>query len=105
MTGSVTLSGDGAVAVGQDGGVARFLPNGDTAFRRRMEETPGAPCAADSSYVYYAGAKGTLSVLDAANGSTAWTYDAGGPISAAPALDAHVLVVVTSTGVVHCISR
>jgi outer membrane protein assembly factor BamB len=103
--GPVALANDAAYSVASDGSVACFKASGDTGFRKRLEETPAAPCAVDEGFVYVPGSKGRLQVLDAASGELRWTYDAKAKLTARPVSEAGVVLVVTSAGIVHCLQR
>ncbi|MCG3136125.1 MAG: Outer membrane protein assembly factor BamB [Planctomycetes bacterium] len=99
------VSGDCAWGVGADGSVAAFRAGGETAFRRRLDEAPGGPCAVSGDVLFYPGAKGTLHVLDAATGELSWTYDAKARISARPVVGRDAVIVAAGNGVLHCLAK
>lgn len=91
-------SGDRAYVVAQDGSVSAFTAAGDTVFRVRLEQPAPAGLDVTATRVYVAGASGRLSVLDAANGSELWRWEAGTRISARPLVADGLVFVATAGG-------
>lgn len=92
------VEGDTAYVTSQDGSIAAFKANGETVFRRRLEQTTPHGVTVSSGHVYCGGAGGRLTVLDAATGDELWRFEAGARISSRPSIQDGTVFVATGRG-------
>ncbi|MBM4021869.1 MAG: serine/threonine protein kinase [Planctomycetes bacterium] len=75
-------------------------------MRGRVDASPVVVAAVDGAgprpVAVVADAKGTITVLDAASGEPAWTFDAGGGFSGGPAVAAGRVVIASDDGSIWC---
>jgi outer membrane protein assembly factor BamB/tetratricopeptide (TPR) repeat protein len=93
-----TVAGDVAYVVGTDGGVHGFRAGGDALFHVKLDEPASAAPALSKGLLYVPGTKGHVSVLDAANGTLLWRFDAKSRVTSTPVVAEGTVYVTTVAG-------